>query len=112
MGSCIAEYLVTQLQHHRIAPRNSPGWSHSFIHSPTHKPSCNTASTMTEPEPPAVAALSLSDTATQSVSKATEQEINPWDVQAGVDEEGNVKQFDYVAISQKWATKLIDQPLL
>jgi tryptophanyl-tRNA synthetase len=58
---------------------------------------------MTEPEPPAVAALSLSDTATQSVSKATEQEINPWDVQAGV---------DYVKISEKWATKLIDQPLL
>ena len=67
---------------------------------------------MTEPEPPAVAALSLADTATQPVSKATEQDINPWDVQAAVDEEGNVKEFDYVKISQQWATKLIDQPLL
>jgi tryptophanyl-tRNA synthetase len=31
---------------------------------------------------------------------STEQEINPWDVQAGQDEEGNALQFDYVAISQ------------
>jgi len=31
---------------------------------------------------------------------ATEQEINPWDVQAGQDEQGNALQFDYVAISQ------------
>ncbi|CBY01275.1 similar to tryptophanyl-tRNA synthetase [Plenodomus lingam JN3] len=67
---------------------------------------------MTEPEPPAVAALSLADTAAQPVSKATEQEINPWDVQAAVDEHGNVKEFDYVAISQQWATKLIDDALL
>jgi tryptophanyl-tRNA synthetase len=67
---------------------------------------------MTEPEPPAVAALSLADTATQPVSKATEQKIDPWDVSAGVDEEGNEKEFDYVAISKQWATKLIDEPLL
>ncbi|KAL6705025.1 tryptophan--tRNA ligase [Coniothyrium glycines] len=67
---------------------------------------------MTEPEPPSVAALSLADTATQPVSKATEQEINPWDVQAAVDEEGNVKEFDYVKISQQWATRLIDDALL
>jgi tryptophanyl-tRNA synthetase len=31
---------------------------------------------------------------------ATEQEINPWDVQAGHDENGNVLAFDYVAISK------------
>jgi tryptophanyl-tRNA synthetase len=67
---------------------------------------------MTEPEPPAVAALSLAETATQPVSKAAEQEINPWDVQAAVDADGNVLEFDYPAISQKWATKLIDDALL
>lgn len=67
---------------------------------------------MTEPEPPAVAALSLADTATQPASKASEQEINPWDVQAAVDEHGNVQEFDYVKISQQWATKLIDQDVL
>ncbi|KAI1918533.1 tryptophan--tRNA ligase [Ophidiomyces ophidiicola] len=43
---------------------------------------------------------------------ATEQEINPWGVQAAHDEQGNVLAFDYVAISQKWATKLIDNELL
>lgn len=31
---------------------------------------------------------------------ATEQEINPWDVQAGQDQEGNALAFDYVAISK------------
>lgn len=31
---------------------------------------------------------------------ATEQEINPWDVQAAHDDQGNVLAFDYVAISQ------------
>lgn len=67
---------------------------------------------MTEPEPSSVAALSLAETATQSVSKATEQEINPWDVQAATDEHGNVLEFDYKAISEKWATKLIDDALL
>ncbi|KAF2030181.1 tryptophanyl-tRNA synthetase-like protein [Setomelanomma holmii] len=67
---------------------------------------------MTEPEPPSVAALSFAETATQSVSKAAEQEINPWDVQAAVDAEGNVLEFDYPAISAKWATKLVDDALL
>ncbi|OJJ38733.1 hypothetical protein ASPWEDRAFT_36423 [Aspergillus wentii DTO 134E9] len=43
---------------------------------------------------------------------ATEQEINPWDVQAGQDADGNALAFDYVKISQKWATKLIDEDLL
>lgn len=67
---------------------------------------------MTEPEPPSVAALSLAATASLPVSKATEQEINPWDVQAAVDENGNVLEFDYKAISEKWNTKLIDDALL
>lgn len=31
---------------------------------------------------------------------ATEQEINPWDVQAAQDQDGNALAFDYVAISQ------------
>jgi tryptophanyl-tRNA synthetase len=67
---------------------------------------------MTEPEPPAVAALSLAETSTAPVSKAIEQEINPWDVQAATDEQGNILEFDYEAISKKWATKLIDAELL
>jgi tryptophanyl-tRNA synthetase len=67
---------------------------------------------MTEPEPPSVAALSLAETATEPVSKAVEQEINPWDVQAATDADGNVLEFDYAAISKKWATKLIDDELL
>ncbi|KAF2653589.1 tryptophanyl-tRNA synthetase [Lophiostoma macrostomum CBS 122681] len=67
---------------------------------------------MTEPEPPSVAALSLAETATEPVSQATEQEINPWDVQAATDAQGNVLAFDYKAISEKWNTKLIDDALL
>lgn len=68
---------------------------------------------MTEPEPPSVAQLSLAETATEPVlGKKTEQEINPWDVQAATDENGNVLEFDYPAISKKWATKLIDDELL
>ncbi|KAF2119408.1 hypothetical protein BDV96DRAFT_344941 [Lophiotrema nucula] len=67
---------------------------------------------MENEEPPSVAALGLAETATLPVSKATEQEINPWDVQAAVDEQGNVLEFDYEAISKKWATKLIDDELL
>lgn len=31
---------------------------------------------------------------------AMEQQIDPWDVQAAQDEQGNVLAFDYVAISQ------------
>lgn len=31
---------------------------------------------------------------------STEQEINPWDVQAGHDAQGNALAFDYVAISK------------
>jgi len=67
---------------------------------------------MAHEEPPAVEALSLAETATLSVKKATEQEINPWDVQAATDAEGNVLEFDYKAISEKWNTKLIDDALL
>ena len=39
---------------------------------------------------------------------ATEQNIDPWDVQAATDEHGNALAFDYPAISKKWATKLIE----
>ena len=39
---------------------------------------------------------------------AAEQHIDPWDVQAATDEQGNVLAFDYPAISRKWATKLIE----
>ncbi|KAF2202293.1 tryptophanyl-tRNA synthetase [Delitschia confertaspora ATCC 74209] len=67
---------------------------------------------MTEPEPPSVAALSLSETATTEPKGASEQEINPWDVQAATDDQGNVLAFDYEAISKKWATNLIDKALL
>lgn len=31
---------------------------------------------------------------------AAEQEINPWDVQAAIDEHGNALAFDYEAISK------------
>lgn len=51
-------------------------------------------------EPPSVAALSLAETATEPVKKAAEQEINPWDVSAAVDDEGNTLAFDYEAISR------------
>lgn len=67
---------------------------------------------MTEPEPPSVAALSVADTAALPVKQATEQSIDPWDVQAAVDADGNIQEFDYAAISQQWATKLIDNALL
>ena len=51
-------------------------------------------------EPPSVAALSLAETATNPVKQASEQHIDPWNVSAGVDEQGNAKAFDYEAISR------------
>jgi tryptophanyl-tRNA synthetase len=63
-------------------------------------------------EPPSVAALSLAETANPGPKHATEQEINPWGVQAATDEQGNVLAFDYEGISKKWNTNLIDQVLL
>ena len=63
-------------------------------------------------EPPSVAALSLAATATDSVQEAKEQEITPWDVSAAIDAEGNELAFDYKQISERWATKLIDENLL
>ncbi|PGH19524.1 tryptophan-tRNA ligase [Polytolypa hystricis UAMH7299] len=62
---------------------------------------------MTEPKPETVVPI-----LDEAAHAATEQEINPWDVQAARDEQGNSLAFDYVAISQKWATKLIDDDLL
>jgi tryptophanyl-tRNA synthetase len=63
-------------------------------------------------EPPSVAALSVAETANPAPNGATEQEINPWDVQAATDEHGNVLAFDYEGVSKKWNTNLIDQALL
>ncbi|KAK2883376.1 hypothetical protein FQN49_000016 [Arthroderma sp. PD_2] len=45
-------------------------------------------------------------------ASSTEQVINPWDVKGAKDAQGNTLAFDYTAISQKWATKLIDEDLL
>ncbi|KAF2475237.1 Nucleotidylyl transferase [Lindgomyces ingoldianus] len=67
---------------------------------------------MAGPEPPSVAPLSLAESATDTASKAHEQEINPWDVQAATDEQGNTLAFDYAAISAKWNTSLINSTLL
>jgi hypothetical protein len=50
-------------------------------------------------EPPSVAALSIASTATTEVSKAKEQVIDPWSVEAATDEQGNILAFDYAAIS-------------
>ncbi|KAF2403169.1 tryptophanyl-tRNA synthetase [Trichodelitschia bisporula] len=66
----------------------------------------------TEGEPPAIAALSIAETATQPVSQAVEQHIDPWSVSAGTDAQGQALQFDYEAISKKWSTKLVDDALL
>ncbi|KAL9095393.1 MAG: hypothetical protein Q9165_002264 [Trypethelium subeluteriae] len=41
-----------------------------------------------------------------------DQQIDPWSVQAGTDEQGNTLEFDYVKISRTWNTKLIDETLL
>ena len=60
-------------------------------------------------EPRAVTIASHSATATKH---ATEQSIDPWNVSAGQDEQGNALSFDYVAISKKWNTSLIDDALL
>ncbi|CAK7268197.1 tryptophan--tRNA ligase [Sporothrix epigloea] len=43
---------------------------------------------------------------------AADQDINPWSVQGGVDENGEVVAIDYKAISKKWSTSLIDDALL
>lgn len=51
-------------------------------------------------EPPSVAALSIAATATMEPTKAKEQIIDPWSVEAGVDEQGNALEFDYEAISR------------
>jgi len=66
-------------------------------------------------EVPSVAPLSIDDKSSQEApkeTKATEQEITPWDVTAGTDAEGNALAFDYGAISTRWATKLIDDAVL
>ena len=41
-----------------------------------------------------------------------EQDINPWSVGGAQDEHGQVAALDYLALSQKWNTQLINDPLL
>ncbi|KIH86569.1 tryptophanyl-tRNA synthetase [Sporothrix brasiliensis 5110] len=43
---------------------------------------------------------------------SADQDINPWSVQGGVDENGEVVAIDYAALSKKWSTSLIDEALL
>ena len=50
--------------------------------------------------PPPATELPIREGEGEKKTAATEQEINPWDVQAGQDEQGNTLQFDYVAISK------------
>lgn len=51
-------------------------------------------------EPGTETVLPIREREGEKKKSAVEQEINPWDVQAGTDENGNVMEFDYVAISQ------------
>lgn len=69
------------------------------------------ANTQQAGEIPPIDKLSLGEQS-QAPAKATEQSIDPWNVDAGTDAQGNAKEFDYVKISQTWATKLIDEDLL
>ncbi|RAH40634.1 tryptophan--tRNA ligase WRS1 [Aspergillus brunneoviolaceus CBS 621.78] len=43
---------------------------------------------------------------------AHEQDINPWSVEGGRDENGEVVAIDYEAICRKWNTSIIDEKLL
>ncbi|RAL09095.1 tryptophan--tRNA ligase WRS1 [Aspergillus homomorphus CBS 101889] len=43
---------------------------------------------------------------------AQDQDINPWSVEGGRDENGEVVAIDYEAICRKWNTSLIDEKLL
>ncbi|CAK7211353.1 tryptophan--tRNA ligase [Sporothrix bragantina] len=51
-------------------------------------------------------------TVTPPAPVAADQDINPWSVQGGVDENGEIVAIDYEAISKKWSTSLIDEALL
>lgn len=51
--------------------------------------------------------------AADKVDKPTsEQDINPWSVTGAQDDSGEVAAIDYVNLSKKWATSLIDEKLL
>ncbi|KAK1149269.1 tryptophan--tRNA ligase [Aspergillus melleus] len=43
---------------------------------------------------------------------ARDQDINPWSVDGGQDENGEAISIDYLALSQKWNTSAIDHELL
>lgn len=52
-------------------------------------------------EPGAETVLPIREGEGEGAKKAAaEQEINPWDVQAAIDEHGNALAFDYEAISK------------
>lgn len=44
--------------------------------------------------------------------QATEQKIDPWNVQGATDEHGNVQAIDYNKLTEQFGTQLIDAPLL
>ena len=62
-------------------------------------------------EPLTVAAASNAATAIDPTG-AVEQKIDPWNVSAGTDAQGNALAFDYAAVSKKWNTSFIDKTLL
>lgn len=43
---------------------------------------------------------------------ASEQVIDPWNVQGATDEQGNVQAIDYNKLTEQFGTQLIDDPLL
>ncbi|KAK2786290.1 hypothetical protein FQN52_007881 [Onygenales sp. PD_12] len=66
---------------------------------------------MATPPPPATAEIVVPVVEGEKQG-ASEQQIDPWNVEAGHDAQGNALALDYLAISRKWATKLIDDELL
>lgn len=46
------------------------------------------------------------------VGKATEQKIDPWNVQGATDADGNVQAIDYTKLTEQFGTQLIDKALL
>lgn len=61
---------------------------------------------MADPKPETVVPIrdadpdANADADPEHAATGTEQEINPWDVHAAYDDQGNVLAFDYVAISK------------
>lgn len=61
-------------------------------------------------QPPALTALSLTETA--QAPKAQEQNITPFDVSGGVDEQGKLLPVDYNKLTQKFGATPISKELL